>query len=74
VDAVLVVSAPPNVQRARVLARPGMTPAQLDLILSRQMPDADKRARADYVIETTDMDSARTNVAALVAKLEGSDA
>ena len=71
VDTVLVVSAPPDVQRARVLARGGMTDAQLDLILSRQMPDADKRARADYVIETTDMDSARAQVAALVAKLGG---
>ena len=74
VDAVLVVSAPPDVQRARVLARGGMTDAQLDLILSRQMPDADKRARADYVIETTDMDSARAQVAALVAKLGGGHA
>jgi dephospho-CoA kinase len=74
VDAVLVVSAPPDVQRARVLARGGMTDAQLDLILSRQMPDADKRARADYVIETTDMDSARAQVAALVAKLGGGNA
>jgi dephospho-CoA kinase len=74
VDAVLVVSAPPDMQRARVLARAGMTDAQLDLILSRQMPDAEKRARADYVIETIDMDSARAQVAGLVAKLGGGHA
>lgn len=74
VDAVLVVTAPQEVQRARVLARAGMTPAQLDLILSRQMSDAEKRARADYVIQTTDMDSARAQVAALVEKLGGGNA
>ena len=51
-DAVAVVSAPPDVQRARVLARPGMTEAALDAILEKQMPDAEKRARADFVIDT----------------------
>lgn len=51
-DAVAVVSAPARVQRARVLARPGMTPARLDAVLARQMPDALKRRRADYVIPT----------------------
>lgn len=65
-DAVAVVSVPADVQRARVLDRPGMTQAQLDLILSRQMPDAQKRARADYVIETLDMDSARAQVQDIV--------
>jgi dephospho-CoA kinase len=74
VDAVLVVTAPPDVQRNRVLLRPGMTQSQLDFILSRQMSDAEKRARSDFVIETTDMDSARGKVAALVAKLGGKDA
>jgi dephospho-CoA kinase len=51
-DAVVVVSASPGIQRARALARPGMTPAKLDAILARQLPDVEKRARADFVIET----------------------
>lgn len=51
-DKVIVVSAPPLLQRERVLARPGMTPAKFDAILGRQLPDAQKRARADFVIET----------------------
>ena len=69
VDGVLVVTAPPDVQRARVLARPGMTAAHLEAILARQMPDAEKRARADFVIETLDMDSTRAAVQDLVARL-----
>jgi dephospho-CoA kinase len=52
VDRVIVVSARAAVQRERVLARPGMTQAKLDAILARQLPDADKRARADFVIDT----------------------
>lgn len=52
VDATIVVSAPPAVQRARVLARPGMTPEKLAGILARQMPDAEKRRRADAVVPT----------------------
>src|SRR3954468_17867301 len=52
-DKVVVVSAPGDIQRARVLARPGMTEAQLDSILDRQLPDPDKRRRADFVIDTS---------------------
>ena len=52
VDAVVVVSAPANVQRARVLTREGMNEARLDQILARQMPDAEKRAQAHFVVET----------------------
>lgn len=52
VDVVIVASAPERVQRARVLARPGMTVSRLDAILARQLPDSEKRRRADFVIET----------------------
>lgn len=69
-DATATVTVPAAIQRQRVLARPGMTEAQLDLILSRQLPDAEKRARADFVIETLDMDSARTRVHTIVKELE----
>jgi dephospho-CoA kinase len=69
VDAVVVVTAPPEVQRARVLAREGMSEAMFETILARQMPDADKRALADYVIETTSMDSARAAVKDVLADI-----
>ena len=60
-DAVVVVSAPPETQRDRVLAR-GMTEAEFQMILSRQLPDAEKQARADYVIQSTSLDTARAAV------------
>jgi len=68
VDAVVVVSAPPDVQRARVLERPGMTVEKLEAILARQMPDAEKRVRADFVVDTSQgFDAARAQVRAILA-------
>lgn len=68
-DATLLVTAPPEVQRARVMARPGMTEAQFNAILARQMPDAEKRARATHIIETLDPESARAAVRALITHI-----
>lgn len=68
-DATLLVTAPPEVQRARVMARPGMTEAQFATILARQMPDSDKRARATHIIETLSVDAARAAVRALIAHI-----
>jgi dephospho-CoA kinase len=65
-DAVVVVSAPADVQRQRVLQRGTMTEAQFQAILAKQMPDAEKRARADFVIETDTLDHARQQVEAVV--------
>lgn len=66
-DATLLVTAPPEVQRARVMARPGMEEAQFQAILARQMPDAEKRARADHIIETLSLEAAEVCVKALIA-------
>ena len=71
-DAVAVVSAPADVQRARVLARPGMTEGAFAAILAKQMPDAEKRARADYVIDTgSGFPAAEARVARIVAAVTG---
>jgi dephospho-CoA kinase len=70
VDAVVVVSAPPEMQRERVLARPGMTPERLDAILAQQMADAEKRARAHYIVDTgRGLEAAREQVAAILEDL-----
>ena len=66
---VLVVFAPPDVQKSRVMARPGMTEEQFDRIMDRQMPDVEKRALADHVIETCTLDQTRNSVRQLIAKL-----
>jgi dephospho-CoA kinase len=69
-DGTLVVSVPPEIQRDRVLARPGMDEHTLATLLARQMPDAAKRARATWVIETLTPETARANVARVIAEIE----
>jgi dephospho-CoA kinase len=59
------------VQRARALARPGMTTEKLELILTRQVPDAEKRRRADYLVDSSQgLEAARRQVAAILADIE----
>ena len=66
-DAVVVVTAPVQVQRARVMDRPAMTAAKLEALLQRQVPDAEKRRRADFVVDTSrGFDSARAQVRAIL--------
>ena len=70
-DKVIVVSAPQRVQRVRVLARPGMTETRLAAILARQMPDQEKRLRADFVIDTgDDLSTTEAQVRQILACLE----
>lgn len=72
VDYVAVVSAPPSVQRSRVLGRPGMTEERLCAILARQMTDEEKRQRADFIIDThKSLDLVREDVHTLIQKLMG---
>ncbi len=70
VDKIVVVSAPADVQRARVLARPSMTAEKFEAILARQKPDAEKRAGADFIIDTSGaMDDTRAQVRAVLDAL-----
>lgn len=67
VDAVVVVTAPPEVQAARVLGRPGMTRERFEAILARQLPDAEKRRRADFIVDTGQgLEAARMRVREIV--------
>jgi dephospho-CoA kinase len=69
-DAVVVVSAPADLQRKRALERPGMTPEKLAAIVAKQMPDAEKRARADFVVDTSHgFDAARAQVRDILAQV-----
>ncbi len=70
VDKILVVTAPGAVQRERVLSRPNMTPERFENILAKQIPDAEKRARADFIIDTSNgMDHARAEVKKIIDTL-----
>lgn len=71
-DATLLCTAPPALQKARVMARGTMTEAQFQTILARQMPDAEKRARATHIVETLSLDSTRAYVRALIAHIRES--
>lgn len=74
VDKVVVVTCDPDMQRQRVLARPGMTEEKFALILSRQMPDAEKRRRADFLIDTgKGLEAAREQVEEIISKLTERD-
>ncbi len=70
VDKIVVVSCDPQIQRERVLARPGMTEEKFNMILSRQTPDAEKRARADYIVDTShSIDATREQIREIIADL-----
>ena len=72
VDKIVVVTAPAEIQRERVLSRPGMTPEKFEAILARQTPDAEKRRRADFVIDTGNgLDAARQAVHSIIRELTG---
>lgn len=68
-DGIAVVSTDAATQRSRVLSRPGMSAEMLEMILARQMPDAEKRARGDWIIPTDSIDSAREAVNAIIKEV-----
>lgn len=74
VDIVIVASVPEDVQRNRVLARPGWSKEKFEQIKSRQMPDAEKRRRADYVIETATLEAARESVHDVLEQIKAGQA
>ena len=70
VDAVVTVTAPPDVQQARVLLRPGMTPEKLEALIANQLPDAEKRQRADFIVDTSQgFDAARARVKDILGQI-----
>lgn len=71
-DAVLLVTAPADLQRKRVLSRPNMTEQQFEFILSRQMPDREKRSRADHLVETLSFETVEAYVKALIEHIRAS--
>jgi dephospho-CoA kinase len=74
VDIVVVVTAPADIQRQRALARTGMTEEKLGAILARQMPDSEKRRRADMIIDTSQgLEAARRDVKAIIRKLRSAE-
>ena len=74
-DCVIVVSAPSAVQRERVLARPGMNETRFESILARQMPDSQKRARADFIVDTgSGLEKARAETARIIRELTADSA
>lgn len=74
VDTVVVVSAPYEMQRARVLARPGMSEERFDAILAKQMPDADKRKRAEFIVDSSiSVEDAHRQIRAIMEALQGRD-
>ena len=73
IDKIIVVTCAPDIQSARVMQRPNMTEEKFQLILSRQVPDMEKRAKADYIIDTgKGLDSAKSQVEAIIKDLRSS--
>ncbi|MEM9393844.1 MAG: dephospho-CoA kinase [Pseudomonadota bacterium] len=72
-DKVVVVSTSPEIQSRRVLERTGMTKDLFDMILAKQVPDTEKRARADFIVDTTDMDTANRDVDHILEQLKGAE-